>query len=133
PGDTVILLGAYAAVRGDAPASAVFLVVTVGSLAGSAVCYGGGRFLAARGPPGGRLGLLLERVFSPALMARLAVRYRRHGRWFILANRFLPGARAIFFVFAGMSGVPFSQTLVLGGISAALWNAMLMGVGWSVG
>ena len=47
-------------------------------------------------------------------------------------HRFIPSLRALVFVAAGMSGISFWRTLVLGGISAMLWNAVLLLAGWLV-
>lgn len=133
PGDTVTLLGAYAAVIGQTSFPEVYAAVTVGSLFGASLSYGAGRVLARSAPPSGRAGRWLSRVLSPELLSRVAVQYRRFGPWIILANRFVPVTRSIFFVFAGMTGIPYTRTLLLGGISAAAWNAMLLAIGYSIG
>jgi membrane-associated protein len=52
---------------------------------------------------------------------------------FLVVNRFLPALRAFFFVGAGMSRMNVGPVIVFGGISAALWNALLMGIGYAVG
>jgi membrane-associated protein len=52
---------------------------------------------------------------------------------YLAANRFLPALRAFFFVGAGRSRMSVAPVIVYGGISAALWNALLMGVGYAVG
>ena len=55
--------------------------------------------------------------------------YARWGDAFLLANRFLPGVRAFLFVGAGAARLPVGRVLLLGGISAAVWNALLLAVG----
>jgi membrane-associated protein len=52
---------------------------------------------------------------------------------YLVVNRFLPALRAFFFVGAGMSRMNVGPVIVFGGISAALWNALLMGIGYAVG
>jgi membrane protein DedA with SNARE-associated domain len=52
---------------------------------------------------------------------------------YLAVNRFLPALRAFFFVGAGLSRMSLGAVILYGGISALLWNAMLMGVGYAVG
>ncbi len=133
PGDAVTLLGAFYAVQGVLSLPLVFLVVTAGSVAGAAIDYGIGRRLgraAERRLPG-------ENAKHPwASLDRLHVfeaRYRRHGDLFILVNRFLPGIRGFFFLAAGASGMPFRRVMILGAVSAGVWNALLLAAGFAVG
>ncbi|MCC7112505.1 MAG: hypothetical protein IT382_24645, partial [Deltaproteobacteria bacterium] len=49
------------------------------------------------------------------------------------ANRFLPGIRTTFILGAGLFRVPLRDVVIFGGISALLWNALLIGVGWLLG
>ena len=133
PGDAVTLLGAFYAVQGVLPLPLVFAVVTAGSVAGAAIDYGLGR----------RLGQAAERRLpgdNPrhpwASLDRLhgfEARYRKHGDLFILVNRFLPGIRGFFFVAAGAAGMPFRRVMLLGAVSAGVWNALLLGAGFAVG
>jgi membrane-associated protein len=59
--------------------------------------------------------------------------YEQHGGMYLVVNRFLPALRAFFFVGAGLSRMSAGPVIVFGGISAALWNALLMGLGYAVG
>ena len=52
---------------------------------------------------------------------------------YLAVNRFLPALRAFFFVGAGLSRMSAGAVLLYGGISALLWNALLMGIGYAVG
>jgi membrane-associated protein len=125
PGDVLVVLGAWYAVEGQLSWPATFASVTAGAIAGAWVDY---RLGAA-------LGRRLERraaLRSPAAEARLArfeASYRRWGGLLLLANRFLPGVRAVVFYAAGATGIPLRKVLLLGGLSSALWNAALLGAG----
>ncbi len=122
PGDTIVLLGAWYAVQGVLSWPMTFAAVTAGAIFGAFVDYqigvrlgrSLGRSAARRGP------LTAERL------ARVEAGYRRWGAFFLVANRFLPGVRAFLFVGAGAAGIPLGRVLVYGGISAALWNALLL-------
>jgi membrane-associated protein len=59
--------------------------------------------------------------------------YEQHGAMYLAVNRFLPALRAFFFVGAGLSRMSAGRVIVFGGISAALWNALLMVLGYAVG
>lgn len=130
PGDTVMLAGTAAAVRGTLSPVWLLLVTSVGSLAGSVVDYVFGVWLQRRVVTGRKLG---GRFLTRQRLAGLERSYRRWGLWLILANRFVPVARATFFVFAGMSGLNFTRTVVVGLVGATVWNAMIVGAGYAVG
>lgn len=125
PGDLLVVLGAWYAVQGELSWAAVFLFVTAGAIAGAWVDY---RIGAAVGR---RVDARVARRSSAHAerLARFEASYRRWGGWLILANRFMPGIRAFLFLAAGASGIPLRRVLLLGGISAALWNAALLGAG----
>jgi membrane-associated protein len=125
PGDLIVVLGAWYAHAGQVSWAASFLAVTAGAVFGAWIDYRigawAGRQLDARAA---RLGGL-----SSERLARFEASYRRWGVWLLLGNRFLPAVRAFVFVAAGASGIPVVRVIVLGGISAALWNAALLGAG----
>ena len=52
---------------------------------------------------------------------------------YLAANRFLPALRAFFFIGAGLSRMNAAPVLLYGGISAAVWNAILMAAGYAIG
>jgi membrane-associated protein len=125
PGDLLVVLGAWYAVHGVLSWPATLVSVTSGALAGAWLDYrigaAVGRSLDRRAA---RKGALTE-----ARLARFEASYRRWGGWLLLANRFLPGARAFIFLAAGASGIPLRRVLLLGGLSAVLWNAALLAAG----
>jgi membrane-associated protein len=125
PGDTVVLLGAWYAARGELSWPAAFAAVTGGAVTGAWLDWRVGRALGPKVEARARSGGLLD----AARIARFQESYRRWGGWLLLANRFLPGVRAFLFVAAGAARVPAWKALLLGGLSAALWNAALLAAG----
>jgi len=125
PGDLLVVLGAWYAVQGQLSWPAAFVAVTGGAVAGAWVDH---RIGAA-------LGRRLERraarrsLLTDERIARFEASYRRWGGLLLVLNRFFPGVRAFVFLAAGASGIPLRKVLLLGGISAALWNAALLGMG----
>jgi membrane-associated protein len=125
PGDLLVVLGAWYAQAGQLSWAATFVAVTAGAIAGAYVDYRVGVSLGRRIDRGAaRRGALSEER-----LGRFEASYRRWGGWLLVANRFFPGIRAFFFLAAGASGIPLRRVLLLGGISAALWNALLLAVG----
>lgn len=125
PGDLLVALGAWYAVRGDLSWPAVYAAVTAGALAGAWVDHQAGVWLGARlehSPTAARF-------LSPAQLARFEEAYRRWGFWLLILNRFFPGVRGFIFLAAGASGIPVGRAMVLGGISAAAWNGLLLAAG----
>jgi membrane protein DedA with SNARE-associated domain len=130
PGDTITLLGGVYAVRGDHPWPLVFLVVTVGSVAGAAINYWFGMWLARRfdAKPGfSFLG------FTHARLEVVQARMRRSGPWLLLVNRFLPGIRGVIFIAAGAARIPRRNALLLGAVSAMAHNGLVLTIGHAVG
>ena len=130
PGDTVALFAVTMAVRAQLSWVFVYLSMTFGALLGGLAAWGLGLWLANHQESWPSF------LRTPGATRALdAVRrgYERHGAMFLVVNRFLPALRAFFFVGAGLSRMNVGPVIVFGGISAALWNALLMGIGYSVG
>jgi membrane-associated protein len=124
PGDLLVVLGAWYATHGELSWPVTFVAVTLGAVLGAAVDWRVGRWLGARIGERAAAGRLdRERVL------RFEAAYRRWGGLLLVANRFLPGVRAFFFVAAGASGIPLWEVLLFGGLSAALWNGLLLAAG----
>jgi membrane protein DedA with SNARE-associated domain len=125
PGDLLVVLGAWYAVDGVLSWPATFASVTAGALVGAWIDYRVGVAVGRRleGRLGARSGLSAERL------GRFEASYRRWGDLLLVANRFFPGIRAFFFIAAGASRIPLRKVLVYGGISAMVWNALLLGAG----
>ena len=64
---------------------------------------------------------------------RLVGGFRRYGPVLLVANRFVPGVRALFFVAAGVAELSLPVVVAWATVSAALWNAVLLGLGAWVG
>lgn len=128
PGDTIVLLGAWYAVQGAISYPAALIAVTAGAMLGAWFDWRVGWALAesaeSHGRPRGRL--------DAERLARFEAAYRRWGSFLLLANRFLPGIRAFLFLAAGASRIPLRKVIALGGISALLWNGLLLFVGASM-
>lgn len=125
PGDVLLVLAAWYAAHGAISWPATFLWVTAGAMTGAWINYRIGAWLAPR------IGRRAEAGGHPFAekLARFEASYRRWGAWLLLFNRFMPGIRAFLFVAAGAAGIPLRRVLLLGGISACAWNALMLSVG----
>jgi membrane-associated protein len=125
PGDLLLVLAAWYASHGALSWPATFLWVTAGAMTGAWINYRIGAWLAPRVSRRAEAG---GHPFAEKL-ARFEVSYRRWGGWLLVFNRFLPGIRAFLFVAAGASGIPLRRVLLLGSISACVWNALMLAIG----
>ncbi len=125
PGDLLVVLGSWYVVEGRISWAGAFASVMAGTVAGAWVDFRIGVALGRRADRGAarRGGLTKERL------ARFEASYRRWGGLLLVANRFFPGVRAFIFVAAGASGIPLRKVLLLGALSAALWNGALLFAG----
>lgn len=130
PGDTISLFGAFLAATAGYSALWVHLAMTAGSVAGSMMTWSFGR---AVGRHHERWPRFLRRPRIESALDRVVERFGRHGAAYLAINRFVPALRGFFFLAAGMHGMHPVPVAVWGGVSAALWNALILLVGYSVG
>lgn len=130
PGDTVALFAVALAVRAQLHWLFVYLSMTAGALAGGLIAWAVGVWLANHEDewPG-----FLKTPAAARALDAVRRGYAKHGPMYLAVNRFLPALRAFFFIGAGLSRMSAGAVLLYGGISALLWNALLMGVGYAVG
>lgn len=130
PGDTVALFAVALAVRAQLHWALVYLAMTFGALLGGLAAWGFGVWLANHedGWPS-----FLKTPGATRALDAVRRGYDEHGAMYLAANRFLPALRAFFFVGAGLSRMSIGRVVIFGGISAALWNALLLAAGYAVG
>ncbi|MCC6747375.1 MAG: DedA family protein [Deltaproteobacteria bacterium] len=129
PGDTVTLFGAFLVVRHGWSMPWVYASVMVGSGVGALLDYGIGVWISRRYVEGRIFkGEAVRRRINQVLLA-----FERHGALYIVLNRFLPAARAVIFIAAGMSRLKVGWVLFYSLLSAAAWNALILGAGYAVG
>jgi len=59
--------------------------------------------------------------------------FRKYGYFIIITNRFMPGTRAVISFFAGISNLEAKKTIILCFISALVWNAIMLYLGFIFG
>jgi membrane protein DedA with SNARE-associated domain len=130
PGDTVALFAVTLAVRAQLSWVFVYFSMTLGALLGGLAAWGFGVWLANHEES---WPLFLRTPSATRALDAVRRGYERHGAMYLAVNRFLPALRAFFFVGAGLSRMSVGPVIIFGGISAVLWNALLMGIGYAVG
>jgi membrane protein DedA with SNARE-associated domain len=132
PGDTIVLLGGAYAARGERSPALVLLAVTLGSMLGTTIMWSVGRMMnRSTRDAKGVWAAFLTRLQPSLQLASTAM--NQHGTKILLFHRFLPTLRAVTLLAAGASGLPYLRVLVFGTVSAVAWNAVLVGVGMTIG
>ena len=124
-GETILVLGGFAAHQGYLRLDLVMLSAFAGSLCGDQVWFWIGRRFGRRwidSHPG-----------KAELIERVAALLDRWGAWFILSFRFLYGLRSISPVAIGLSSVSAARFACLNVISAAVWAVVVGGLGYIFG
>lgn len=132
PGDTVVIVAAVLVPNAQWPIWAVFSAVLVGSVLGAMLAFALGRWMQTRSQDHW-LSKKLARPRVKERIDRVKQGFRKHGAAYIVINRFLPAFRSVFFVAAGLADLSPWKVGFFAALSAALWNAALMAVGWVVG
>lgn len=128
PSDLVVLFAGSLVGIGQVDFAAILLLATAGSCLGFVVAYKVGGWFGVRILEEGRI-----RFIPVSAVRRAEDWFRRYGYWVIVANRFLPGTRAVVSFFAGMSKLDLAKTVALSFVSALVWNCVLLGLGYGLG
>ena len=126
PGETVTLLGGYAAGSGQLQVLGVMGAAAAGAILGDNLGYWVGR--RAGWPLLLRVGALLRQ--SPEQMALLRERFLRHAGKSVLLGRFVAVLRVIAGPMAGAVGMPYRRFLLCNAAGACLWAALMVSLAW---
>ncbi len=106
----------------------LFFSATLGSLAGFLTAFIIGWQFDKKLVHSGKL-----KFINVQSVDKVEAAFRKWGYYLIIANRFLPGTRAVISFFAGMSRLNVNKTTILSLISSAIWNAFLIYLGIAFG
>jgi membrane protein DedA with SNARE-associated domain len=127
PGDTIVVAGAVLVAVFGWPIAPVYTLITLGAVAGAVTAWYIGRSL----DESGRIRTLSPR--KQRAIAAVMARFDKYGSAVLAMNRFFPGIRGFFFVAAGITRVPLGRTIAFAAVSGAIWNALLIAIGWHIG
>lgn len=133
PSEVILPAAGFQIAEGRFSFPLVLLAATAGSLAGSLVFYGLGVWF---GPE--RLRALIERTghiifIEPADLDRSQAWFDRHGSAAVFVARLIPGMRSLISLPAGLAHMPLSRFVIYTLLGSAIWNTLLVGLGWLLG
>jgi len=126
PGETLTLLGGYAAGSGQMSLFGVIAAAASGAILGDNIGYWVGRRFGWDLML--RLGLWLRQ--SPEQMELLRQRFLRHARASVLLGRFVTVLRILAGPMAGAVGMPYGRFLVCNVSGALLWSISMVSLAW---
>jgi membrane protein DedA with SNARE-associated domain len=121
PSDLVIVIGGTLVGTNYLHFVPTLIFSTGGSVAGFLTAFALGWQLDKKIIHSGRIKFLNVQAIEKAENA-----FRKWGYYLIVANRFLPGTRAVISFFGGMSRLDVHKTMFLSTISSLLWNIILI-------
>jgi membrane protein DedA with SNARE-associated domain len=124
PSDLVIVVGGSLIGTGELHFIPTLIITTVGSVIGFMTLFYIGTQLDRKVIQAGKI-----KFISIEALTKVELWFKKWGYWIILANRFLPGTRSVISFFAGLSELEFRKTAILAGISAFVWNAIIIYLG----
>ena len=126
PGETVTLLGGYAAGSGHLNLAGVIAAASSGAMVGDSIGYWVGR--RAGWPLLLRVGRLLRQ--SPGQMETLRIQFLNHAGKSVLFGRFVAVLRVVAGPMAGAVGMPYGRFLVFNCTGALLWATTMVSLAW---
>jgi membrane protein DedA with SNARE-associated domain len=126
PGETVTLLGGYAAGSGHLTLAGVIAAASGGAMVGDSIGYWVGR--RAGWPLMLRVGGWLRQ--SPEQMETLRLQFLNHAGKSVLLGRFVAVLRVLAGPMAGAVGMPYGRFLVCNCTGAVLWATTMVSLAW---
>lgn len=128
PSDMVIVVGGSLVGASSLHFFPILIFATGGSLIGFLTAFAIGWQIDKRILHSGKIKFL-----SIEAIEKVENAFRKYGYFLIIANRFLPGTRAVISFFAGMSRLNVHYTVLLSAASALIWNSILISLGMVFG
>lgn len=128
PSDLVIVIGGTLVGAGDLSFIFSLLFATIGSIAGFMLMFYIGSTVDKKLIHAGRF-----KYIPVNSIDKVETWFRKYGYFVIVANRFMPGTRAVISFFAGISNLNPKRTFTLCFVSALLWNTIMLYLGFVFG
>ena len=128
PSDFVIIVGGSLIGTETIHFVPTLLVTTIGSITGFMTLFLIGSLFDKRVLHAGKI-----KFISLESLDKVENWFKHYGYGIILANRFLPGTRSVISFFAGMSRLNVKKTVISCAISAIVWNALIIYLGFIFG
>lgn len=133
PSEVILPLAGFFVSRGTFQFALVVVAATAGSVLGAWVLYAVGLYVGKANvytfvDRWGRYLLVREEDLD-----RTFTFFEDHGRKAVFLGRLLPLVRSLVSVLAGMAGMPLGRFTVYTAAGSAVWNTVLVAVGWWLG
>ena len=133
PSEVVLPLAGFLTGQGRMWFPGAVLAATIGSLLGALVLYYAGYYFGER-----RVRALVRRfgkwaMISEADIDKADVWFDRHDREAVLIGRLFPVVRSLISIPAGIRHMRMGKFLLYTAIGSAVWNSVLIGIGWILG
>jgi membrane protein DedA with SNARE-associated domain len=133
PSELILPLAGYRSATGKFEFYLMVIAATAGSLLGSSIIYGIGRWAGDKRIEGwiDRYGKWL--VITREDLAKSRRWFERYGTPAVIIARVIPGMRSIISLPAGLTGMPYGKFALLTVLGSAFWNIALIGAGYFLG
>ncbi|MDZ7624710.1 MAG: DedA family protein [Ignavibacteriaceae bacterium] len=128
PSDVLLVVGGTLIGTGAINFILALACATIGSITGFMLMFYIGSTVDKKVIQSGRF-----RFIPLNTIEKVETWFRKYGYFIIVANRFMPGTRAVISFFAGISNLDPKRTITLCFVSALLWNAILLYLGFVFG
>ena len=128
PSDVLLVVGGTLIGTGAISFILALAFATIGSITGFMLMFYIGSTVDKKVIHSGRF-----RYIPLNTIEKVEIWFRKYGYFVIVANRFMPGTRAVISFFAGISNLDPKKTILLCFVSALLWNAILLYLGFVFG
>ncbi len=128
PSDLVVVVGGTLIATGAIHFIPTLILTSVGTVAGFMVLFYIGSSVDKKVIHAGKFKFIRVDAID-----KVEIWFKKYGYGIILANRFMPGTRAVISFFAGLSHLDVKRTIILSTISAFAWNALILYLGYIFG
>lgn len=133
PSELILPLSGFMAEEGRFWLPGVIVAATIGSILGALVLYAAGAWLGDA-----RLRALITRFHrilgvSENDLDRANDWFDRYGTIAVFLCRLVPVVRSLVSIPAGLRRMPLGQFILYTGAGSLVWNAVLIGLGWTAG
>ena len=128
PSDLVIVIGGTLVGAGDLSFILSLIFATLGSITGFMLMFYIGSTVDKKLIHAGRF-----KYIPINSIDKVETWFRKYGYFVIVANRFMPGTRAVISFFAGISNLEPKKTAILCFVSALVWNVLMLYLGFVFG
>ncbi len=128
PSDLVVVIGGSLVSTGVISFIPALLLTTIGSVVGFMILFYFGSTVDRKVVHSGKY-----KYIPVDAIEKVELWFKKYGYYVIIANRFMPGTRSVISFFAGMSMMNAKKTILLATISAFVWNAIIIYLGYFFG